>query len=73
MHVKWVALVDHDKLGDGNDDDDDQDKEQLNQNRYTRFLGKTVLTSQTLLSSFLYKKRHCNSFLTYSNKVYINI
>ena len=38
MHVKWVALVDHDKLGDGNDADD-QDQEQLNQNRYTRFLG----------------------------------
>ena len=38
MHVKWVALVDHDKLGDGNDADN-QDQEQLNQNRYTRFLG----------------------------------
>ena len=69
MHVKWVALVDHDKLGDGNDDDDDQDKEQLNQNRYTRFLGKTVLTSLTLLSSFLCKKKYCKRFLTYCNKV----
>ena len=56
MHVKWVALVDHDKLGDGNDADD-QDQEQLNQNRYTRFLGIRFLylvgKEMFLVSDFL--------------------
>ena len=45
MHVKWVALVDHDKLGENNDDDpeDERDAERLNQNRYTRFLGLLLI------------------------------
>ena len=35
LHVKWVALVDHDKLV----ADEDEQEESLNKNRYTRFLG----------------------------------
>ena len=37
MHVKWVALVDHDKLE--SNEDDEQEAENVNKNRFTRFLG----------------------------------
>ena len=36
MHVKWVALVDHDKL---ETNDDEEEAENVNKNRFTRFLG----------------------------------
>ena len=36
MHVKWVALVDHDKL---ETNDEEEEAENVNKNRFTRFLG----------------------------------
>jgi len=36
LHVKWMAVVDHDKL---NEDSDFEVEENLNQNRFTRFLS----------------------------------
>ena len=45
LHVKFVGLVDHDKLNEIDDQDED---ERLNKNRYTRFLGMCDLILQTI-------------------------
>ena len=62
MHVKWVGLVDHDKLG-ADAEDDFEEAERLNTNRFTRFLGTDIWKqnfSKNMLKTVIFENE--NSF-----------